>query len=128
MNCPVCKQPLVILERENIEVDYCLSCHGFWLDSGELELLKEILKIYNYVMSPFKYPQVHSKEKIRKCPICFTNMKKICFNGGMIDVCSSMDGMWFDEGELSAILNNLDTKNLESSMINFLGENFCNHK
>jgi Zn-finger nucleic acid-binding protein len=33
MQCPVCKDPqLVIAERQGIEIDYCPSCRGVWLD------------------------------------------------------------------------------------------------
>lgn len=40
MQCPVCKDPqLVIAERQGIEIDYCPSCRGVWLDRGELDKL-----------------------------------------------------------------------------------------
>ncbi|HRK56445.1 MAG TPA: zf-TFIIB domain-containing protein [Burkholderiaceae bacterium] len=42
MQCPVCKDPqLVIAERQGIEIDYCPSCRGVWLDRGELDKLIE---------------------------------------------------------------------------------------
>lgn len=42
MHCPVCKEPqLVIAERQGIEIDYCPSCRGVWLDRGELDKLIE---------------------------------------------------------------------------------------
>ncbi len=42
MKCPVCKEPdLVISERQGIEIDYCPSCRGVWLDRGELDKLIE---------------------------------------------------------------------------------------
>ncbi len=38
MKCPVCKDiNLVISERQGIEIDYCPSCRGVWLDRGELD-------------------------------------------------------------------------------------------
>ena len=37
--CPVCDEPLLIVEFEDVEADYCASCLGVWLDEGELELL-----------------------------------------------------------------------------------------
>ncbi|KKJ05225.1 MULTISPECIES: zf-TFIIB domain-containing protein [Burkholderia] len=40
MKCPVCKTPdLLIAERRSIEIDYCPSCRGVWLDRGELDKL-----------------------------------------------------------------------------------------
>jgi Zn-finger nucleic acid-binding protein len=40
MKCPVCKTPdLLMSEREGIEIDYCATCRGVWLDRGELDKL-----------------------------------------------------------------------------------------
>ena len=42
MKCPVCKDvDLVMSERSGIEVDYCPSCRGIWLDRGELDKIIE---------------------------------------------------------------------------------------
>lgn len=42
MKCPVCVQTdLVMSERKGIEIDYCPSCRGIWLDRGELDKLIE---------------------------------------------------------------------------------------
>ncbi len=37
MNCPVDGTTLVMSERHGIEIDYCPSCRGVWLDRGELD-------------------------------------------------------------------------------------------
>jgi Zn-finger nucleic acid-binding protein len=39
MLCPNCKTPLAISERSRIEIDYCPTCRGVWLDRGELDKL-----------------------------------------------------------------------------------------
>lgn len=40
MKCPVCKTPdLLMAERQSIEIDYCPTCRGVWLDRGELDKL-----------------------------------------------------------------------------------------
>ena len=40
MKCPACKTPdLLMTERQNIEIDYCPTCRGVWLDRGELDKL-----------------------------------------------------------------------------------------
>lgn len=42
MKCPVCVSPdLVMTERQGIEIDYCPSCRGVWLDRGELDKIIE---------------------------------------------------------------------------------------
>jgi len=41
MKCPVCREALIISERQNIEIDYCPQCRGIWLDRGELDKIIE---------------------------------------------------------------------------------------
>ena len=41
MNCPSCPAQLQITERAGIEIDYCPSCRGVWLDKGELDKIIE---------------------------------------------------------------------------------------
>jgi len=41
MPCPVCKVPLVMSERQGVEIDYCPQCRGVWLDRGELDKIIE---------------------------------------------------------------------------------------
>ena len=41
MPCPVCKVPLVMSERQGVEIDYCAQCRGVWLDRGELDKIIE---------------------------------------------------------------------------------------
>lgn len=37
MKCPIDNTALQMTERQGIEIDYCLSCRGVWLDRGELD-------------------------------------------------------------------------------------------
>ena len=41
MSCPVCRVPLVMSERQSVEIDYCAQCRGVWLDRGELDKIIE---------------------------------------------------------------------------------------
>lgn len=41
MPCPVCRVPLVMSERQGVEIDYCPQCRGVWLDRGELDKILE---------------------------------------------------------------------------------------
>lgn len=42
MNCPSCKETVLQMsERSGIEIDYCPSCRGVWLDRGELDKIIE---------------------------------------------------------------------------------------
>ena len=37
MQCPTDGTPLTMSERSGIEIDYCPTCRGVWLDRGELD-------------------------------------------------------------------------------------------
>ena len=39
MDCPVCKNAMITLELQEVEIDHCTDCGGIWLDAGELEML-----------------------------------------------------------------------------------------
>ena len=41
MACPVDGTTLTMSERSGIEIDYCPTCRGVWLDRGELDKIIE---------------------------------------------------------------------------------------
>lgn len=41
MNCPHCHESLVMIDKQGVEIDYCPTCRGVWLDKGELDKLME---------------------------------------------------------------------------------------
>lgn len=107
MNCPACRQAMIVLELDQVEIDYCTVCLGIWLDAGELEVLLEDAAQARHLLHSFRPAQ--TDEKLRKCPICLTKMEKV--NVGrvedrteLIDRCPKNHGFWFDRGELQRVL------------------------
>ena len=42
MKCPTCPDSTLLMsERQGVEIDYCPTCRGVWLDRGELDKLLE---------------------------------------------------------------------------------------
>jgi uncharacterized protein len=40
MKCPTCPDATLLMsERQGVEIDYCPTCRGVWLDRGELDKL-----------------------------------------------------------------------------------------
>lgn len=106
MDCPACKEPMVVLELHDVEIDYCLSCCGIWLDAGELELLLGDSEGKDEVLSSFRVDR-SAQETARKCPICLKRMQKVLCGRDCsvrIDTCRKGDGIWFDAGELEEII------------------------
>ena len=130
MNCPVCKNPMIVLELDRVETDYCTDCGGIWLDAGELELLFGDAHQAKQLVSSF-HRESGVKEKIRPCPICLKKMHKIHAGSErepvIIDRCPKGHGLWFDRGELSEVLakGNFDK---DRKIIKLLAEIFGKNK
>jgi len=115
MLCPVCGDHLIILELDQIEIDYCHSCGGVWLDAGELELLLEDSAEKDELLSSINKKAKIDEKKIR-CPLCGKTMDKALIESSepiIIDKCKRGDGLWFDEGELESVVEqgSLDKNN-----------------
>lgn len=108
MLCPVCDVDMMVLEFEQVEVDFCLECRGVWLDSGELELLGAragVLQDDLLAALESQAAGVAGEEK-RRCPVCGKKLERVKTRGGNVielDRCGHGHGMWFDAGELSAV-------------------------
>ena len=135
MKCPVCRQPTIVVEHEQIELDHCVNCLGVWFDAGELDLLLETMQLEGSFLSldsVLTSPEAKSSEKKRKCPICGKKMKKATVGHEpevLIDACTRGDGLWFDKGEVGQLITQLANKPSEKSdsqgrVITFLGEVF----
>ena len=61
MKCPNCNETLLMSERNNVEIDYCPSCRGVWLDRGELDKLLEFAE-RKYQERPAQSPGYQDKD------------------------------------------------------------------
>lgn len=106
MNCPVCKDPMIVLELDEVEIDYCASCEGIWLDGGELEILLQSSSAKDGFLDSFQRDDA-AAEKARRCPICDKRMEKALYAGERtirLDRCRGGHGIWLDKGELRDVL------------------------
>jgi Zn-finger nucleic acid-binding protein len=127
MDCPVCKVPLIAVEREQVEVDYCISCRGLWFDQGELAILAEKLQTPINIEALFGR-EATTSEKPRNCPRCGKKMQKnelAASTRVITDHCPASEGIWFDSSELGALLDHA-TQSAGSTrpVATFLGEMF----
>lgn len=130
MNCPVCKNPMIVLEIEEVEIDYCTECGGIWLDAGELELLVGTADKARQLIASFTAS--NSSETPRKCPICLKKMEKVLVgkennHRELIDRCPKEHGLWFDAGELQQILKMAHFDD-EGHVRHILGALFCSEE
>ncbi len=126
MECPTCKEPLLTLEYEEIEVDYCAECQGVWLDEGELDLLFGDHGMTQGFMTAGD-PSAAKDEAVRLCPICDAPMRKAVTGGAepvVHDYCPKEHGVWFDGGELLTVLTRGAVHGGNAPVVRWLREMF----
>jgi len=104
--CPACRQPMIVLEIRNVEIDHCVACGGVWLDGGELELLLEEASNRDELMATLSELVEEKRKKIR-CPMCSKKLEKVRYGverNLILDKCPRNDGLWFERGELGKAL------------------------
>ena len=57
MKCPIDSADLLMTDRQGVEIDYCPTCRGVWLDRGEIDKLIE-----RSAVAPAVSPQPHKPE------------------------------------------------------------------
>ncbi len=122
MNCPTCKASELrpILTKQGVEVDYCDSCGGIWLDKGEIfHFTKRRKELANSLKSGVQQARPTS----RQCPKTGEALQELpLFDGTLvIDYCPASGGMWFDKGELKKVLT-VDPRKLAIKIEPWIGE------
>lgn len=127
MICPKCKKEMIVVERNDVELDYCMECQGFWFDYGEWNILcKKLIAedLFTGGYDIYKIPTAETKEKMKRCPVCGKNMQKFELFGVMLDRCTMKHGVWFDKNEFSACMNAMNAQSERNEQAAFLGEVF----
>ena len=110
MNCPRCRMSLNRVDYEGVETDMCPECWGFWLDTGELELVldnrdfqfsederRSILDVMGAAATGPTQPAA--------CPKCEKPMERLDYDESVhlvLDRCPQ-HGIWLDTGEMRKI-------------------------
>lgn len=112
LNCPDCRQALDRVQWHGIAVEVCGSCHGMWLDSGELCRIEErdteenIDRAFVGDMVRKSLKEADSElasETKRTCPRDEALLARKEWNWEthlVFDYCGVCGGMWLDAGEL----------------------------
>ena len=108
MQCPQCREPLVIVESEGVELDLCAAGHGTWFDAQELGLLFAAGGAEDGLRDlATRLKALPGESGDRRCPRCARRMREVQLPGSqgpVLDRCPAGDGLWFDPGELRALL------------------------
>ena len=117
MKCPVCQKSMVILEFHSVEMDFCPSCEGCWLDRGELGLI-----ISGTPDLPDEFKLAGERKSERRCPRCERRMRAGLLPATQVevDVCDRQHGLWLDKGELQAIVRDRGAEKSAAAVAEFV--------
>ncbi len=92
---------MAILEYSGVELDFCFSCKGCWLDAGELGLI-----LTGAPDRPDDLKLEKASKGKRRCPRCGSRMLvgPAPATGVEVDACPAGHGFWLDAGELEQIV------------------------
>ena len=113
MKCPNCDgidlRP--VLTRQGVEVEYCDSCQGVWLDRGELSLFS---RDPGSMAEKLEKAMEKRVPTLKPSPRTGQAMEVISYPGGpQLNHCPDSGGLWFDGGELRSILKAERSLNLD---------------
>jgi Zn-finger nucleic acid-binding protein len=144
--CPRCGPPLEQVEYGDTPLDECTACQGVFVDRWILDRLgaapsvaagdasapsvavgdasAQQARTALGVALPVRPRHRETAVRYLRCPRCSTQMNRTVFgrsSGVVVDVCKS-DGIWFDAGELSAVLAFIEGGGLERARQRELAE------
>lgn len=103
--CPKCKEPMIVMELEGIEIDHCLSCRGTWLDGGEIEAITEQAGVGSGSLTEAVASARAGKKSDRRCPRCRRRLRVLQLPTVELDTCPLGHGLWFDQGEMLTFIS-----------------------
>jgi len=115
MNCTVDEVNLDVCEVEDRNGWLCASCNGVWLPA---DFLASFGKTDPWFIEDF-YERLTINivaRSQRRCPEGHGGMDKANFGKIELDWCHNCEGVWFDKGELEAVVSlaSLDAKGSNS--------------
>jgi len=94
MRCPKDGSSMKEFHIDNIPLDYCSSCHGIWMDWGELRRVSSDLVT--------EYELLYRGDSNLDCPKCGKSMRMADLHSAIVEECGC--GIFFDVGEADKVL------------------------
>jgi Zn-finger nucleic acid-binding protein len=120
---------LIIVEHQQIELDWCPACKGLWFDADELDLFAESSGRTLDLAAIALASAASGTHLQRSCPRCRKRMEVRdldLFPPLTVDLCPQGHGIWLDHGELGQLLSELPQSATAPAqdVVSFLGEVF----
>ncbi|MFC2027231.1 zf-TFIIB domain-containing protein [Chloroflexota bacterium] len=103
MKCPKCNAELKKKSHKGIEIDYCKSCKGMWLDAEELDELEDKAFDQDNLKGSLMFEHIVVEHH---CPHCNSPLKQFKYrlHDLHLEFCENQHGFWLDEGEEKRVL------------------------
>jgi Zn-finger nucleic acid-binding protein len=116
-NCPRCARELIAEDYADTPLDECAQCGGIFVDGWILDRLSAAREARISLSLSLPDRRLHRENVVRylRCPRCTQQMNRKIFgrsSGIVVDVCKE-HGMWFDAGELAAVIEFIEGGGLE---------------
>ena len=105
MQCPRCGVILVPTVRHKIQVNYCQSCKGMWLERNELQQLED--EVFDFGDRWKGTLVFNSTATSDKCPECSAALQrfKYRFYDLEMEFCPNEHGYWLEDNEDTRVLD-----------------------
>lgn len=92
--------------QTGLEIDNCPGCLGLWFDGEELSRFFPSRRLADQVLEDDSGRSGASPARAgeRHCPRCEVAMIEVGVRNIRLDLCRQCSGVWFDQGELSALV------------------------
>ena len=104
MKCPKCNIDLVPTQRHKLEVEYCPSCKGMWLEHDELDVLED--EAFDFGDRWKGTLVFNPTATTSKCPECAALLSRFQyrFYDLEMELCPNQHGYWLDDDEDTRVL------------------------
>ncbi len=115
--CPRCRDVLIDEEYAGTPLDECAACGGVFVEGWVLDRLVEArdARVSLTISLPVRPIPREREVRYLRCPQCAVQMNRKIYgrsSGVVVDVCKR-HGVWFDAGELAAVLEFVEGGGLE---------------
>lgn len=114
LKCPKCRTDLTPTIRHKLEVNYCPSCKGMWLERAELDQLED--EVFDFGEHAKGTLLLESAPTSDQCPECDSTLRsfRYRFYDLIMELCPNQHGYWLTENEDDRVLELM--KNEEREM------------
>lgn len=104
VKCPKCGVDLQPVERHKLEVNWCRSCKGMWLEHDELAQLEDEVFDFGDRWKGTLVPG--SSPTAARCPECAAALQRFRyrFYDLEMELCPNQHGYWLDDNEDTRVL------------------------